>query len=63
MLRSSNANNPSESGPNPNQTNNSNDPNNINNHLNKISVDDLMRLLKRLFPTKTDHSFAKLNKV
>lgn len=42
--------------------NNGNDPS-INNHQNKISVDDLMRLLKRLFPTKTDNSFAKINKV
>jgi hypothetical protein len=33
------------------------------NNGSKIGVDDLMRLLKRLFPSKTEHSFTKLAKV
>jgi hypothetical protein len=38
-------------------------PGQDSNNGSKISVDDLMRLLKRLFPTKTEHSFTKLAKV
>ena len=38
-----------------------NDPN--SHHSHKISVEDLMRLLKRLFPTKSEQAFVKLNKV
>lgn len=35
----------------------------VGNTGNKINTEDLMRLLKRLFPTKTEHSFSKLTKV
>ena len=36
---------------------------NNNGNWNKINVEDLMRLIKRLFPTKSEHSFSKLQKV
>jgi hypothetical protein len=45
-----------------NTENGNNNPGSMSN-WNKINAEDLMRLIKRLFPVKTEHSFSKLQKV